>query len=56
MKKIIALVLSILMVVGLFAACGSDKKDDNKTTPETTEAPAQTTTNPLYDDNYSKNY
>lgn len=43
MKKIIALVLSILMVVGLFAACGSDKKDDNKTTPETTEAPAPST-------------
>ncbi len=37
MKKIIALVLSILMVVGLFAACGSEKKDENKTTPETTE-------------------
>ena len=38
MKKILALVLSILMVVGLFAACGSEKKDDNKTTPETTQA------------------
>ena len=38
MKKILALVLSILMVVGLFAACGSEKKDGNKTTPETTQA------------------
>ncbi len=44
MKKILALVLSIMMVIGLFAACGEEKADD-KTSPETTEAsePAETT-------------
>ena len=42
MKKIIALVMAMLMVLGLFAGCASDKtadtdKDTNKTnTPETT--------------------
>ena len=35
MKKILALTLAILMVVGLFAACGSDEEKSNSA-PETT--------------------
>ena len=36
MKKIIAMLLAVMMVVGMFAACGND-------TPATTGAPAETT-------------
>ena len=31
MKKIIALTLALIMVLGLFAACGADKDDGEKT-------------------------
>ena len=40
MKKIIAMLLAVMMVVGLFAACGQ------KTPPTTTGAPAESTGNP----------
>ena len=40
MKKILALTLAILMVVGLFAACGSDEEKSNSA-PETTAPVAE---------------
>ena len=40
MKKILALTLAILMVVGLFAACGSDEEKGNSA-PETTAPVAE---------------
>lgn len=46
MKKIIALTLSILMILGMFAGCGSEKKSDDKTAPETTEASEPTEATP----------
>ena len=34
MKKLLALLLAVLMVVSMFAACGKKTDDDNKTDPD----------------------
>ena len=54
MKKTLAMLLAVIMVVGLFAACGNteDKKTETETTeatPEITEAATEATIGEIED-------
>lgn len=53
MKKLLALVLAVLMLAGVLAACGGDSKTD-PTTPTTAPTPGPTGDDPFYgEDNIS---